>query len=313
MKKIYALVKDYLKDTFNFKLYLSLAILLIVLIGFNYTFNLEKSFFNSFHGTYLRGFFLAIVTGAIYLLSCFMLYLFLPNFNPFKSKGFWLSFVFLWTVFGFYRGTNLNLYAGMFSATQNEYYFIYYLIGDIDSLLIGVLPFLLVYWFYDRKKIGHFYGLTTRDVDFKPYLWMLAIMALPIFIAADSESFLQAYPKVSKARYLGFALDRGWSDWQALLVFELFYLASFLAVEVIFRGFMIYRMEKYLGDYVVLPMVITYAVIHFGKPLGETIGSIFGGLVLGILALKTKNIYGGVFIHIGVALLMELFALYFSA
>jgi membrane protease YdiL (CAAX protease family) len=97
-------------------------------------------------------------------------------------------------------------------------------------------------------------------------------------------------------------------EWKSLLAFEFFYLFSFLAVEVMFRGYLIYRMEKYLGVYAVLPMLVAYAVIHFGKPLGETIGSIGGAYILGILALKSQNIYGGIFIHIGVALLMEVFA-----
>jgi membrane protease YdiL (CAAX protease family) len=72
---------------------------------------------------------------------------------------------------------------------------------------------------------------------------------------------------------------------------------------------MIYRMEKYLGNYVVLPMVVVYAVLHFGKPRGETLGCIGGGYILGILALRTKNIYGGIAIHMGIAFLMEVCAL----
>ena len=71
-------------------------------------------------------------------------------------------------------------------------------------------------------------------------------------------------------------------------------------------------MEKYLGEYVVYPMVVAYAILHFGKPLGETIGSIAGGYILGVLAYKTRNIYGGIFIHMGIAFLMEMFALIFT-
>jgi len=55
-------------------------------------------------------------------------------------------------------------------------------------------------------------------------------------------------------------------------------------------------------------MVAAYAVLHFGKPLGESIGSIFGGYILGIIALYSRNIWGGVFVHGGIALLMEIFA-----
>ena len=41
--------------------------------------------------------------------------------------------------------------------------------------------------------------------------------------------------------------------------------------------------------------------LHFGKPAGEAISSIFGGYILGILAFRSRNIYGGLIAHLGVA------------
>jgi membrane protease YdiL (CAAX protease family) len=55
-------------------------------------------------------------------------------------------------------------------------------------------------------------------------------------------------------------------------------------------------------------MVGLYVALHFGKPAGETIGSFFGGYILGVLAYKSKNIWGGIIAHMGIAWLMELFA-----
>jgi membrane protease YdiL (CAAX protease family) len=55
-------------------------------------------------------------------------------------------------------------------------------------------------------------------------------------------------------------------------------------------------------------MCVYYITIHFGKPLGETISSFFGGLLLGVIAYRTKSIYGGIIVHLGIAYLMELFA-----
>ena len=67
-------------------------------------------------------------------------------------------------------------------------------------------------------------------------------------------------------------------------------------------------MVKLLGKEAVLPMVSMYAFLHFGKPLGETIGSVFGGYILGVIALKKEHIFGGFIIHVGVAYLMEITA-----
>ena len=67
-------------------------------------------------------------------------------------------------------------------------------------------------------------------------------------------------------------------------------------------------MASVLGKDAILPMVATYAFLHFGKPMAETIGSIFGGYILGIIALQTRSIIGGVIIHMGVAIAMDLAA-----
>ena len=64
-------------------------------------------------------------------------------------------------------------------------------------------------------------------------------------------------------------------------------------------------LSRYMGAGVIMPMVAVYAFLHFGKPMGETIGSIFGGTILGILAYYSRSILGGIIIHVGVAYLME--------
>ena len=56
-------------------------------------------------------------------------------------------------------------------------------------------------------------------------------------------------------------------------------------------------------------MTAVYVFIHFGKPLGETIGSALGGYILGVIALYSRNIWGGIFIHMGIAFLMEMTAM----
>ena len=53
-------------------------------------------------------------------------------------------------------------------------------------------------------------------------------------------------------------------------------------------------------------MASFYMAIHFSKPLGETASSLFGGLILGVISYHSKSIYGGLFVHIGIAWCMEL-------
>jgi len=89
------------------------------------------------------------------------------------------------------------------------------------------------------------------------------------------------------------------------MIFELLYGADFLNVELLFRGFFVVGMAQILGKHAVMPMVIIYCFLHFGKPAGEAISSIFGGYILGIIALNTRSVWGGIIIHVGVAWMME--------
>lgn len=54
-------------------------------------------------------------------------------------------------------------------------------------------------------------------------------------------------------------------------------------------------------------MVIPYCIIHFGKPMTESIVAI---IVLGFLSLKSKSILPGILIHYSVAIIMDFEALY---
>lgn len=71
---------------------------------------------------------------------------------------------------------------------------------------------------------------------------------------------------------------------------------------------MVLGMAVVMGRAAIVPMVVTYAFLHFGKPAGEAVSSIFGGYILGVIAYQSQSIFGGVLIHVGVAWLMELAA-----
>ena len=65
-----------------------------------------------------------------------------------------------------------------------------------------------------------------------------------------------------------------------------------------------------MGRGAVLPMVALYVVIHLGKPPVEAISSLFGGYILGALAYQIRHIWGGVFVHVFIALTMEIMGLF---
>ena len=131
------------------------------------------------------------------------------------------------------------------------------------------------------------------------YLAMLLCVMPLVFGVSFSDAFSATYPKYKGAG----------DSWFELIAWESAYAYQFFALEFFFRGFVVFALARYLGHVAVFVMVVPYAMIHFSKPLPETLGSIIAGTALGTLSLRTGSIYGGVVLHVAVGWSMDLFAL----
>jgi len=138
---------------------------------------------------------------------------------------------------------------------------------------------------------------------FWKHLWIYVVMfacILPVVvIASTTDAFRHTYPFYRMANRSQTDL---WS-WEAL------YAAQFLSLEFFFRGFLLQGLRRHLGANAIFVMIVPYCMIHYGKPMPETLGAIGAGLILGTLAMRTKSIWGGVLIHVGVATTMDVLAL----
>ena len=102
-------------------------------------------------------------------------------------------------------------------------------------------------------------------------------------------------------------------EWKVKLVFEALYGLDFFNTELFFRGLLVFVFVRFLGPNAIYAIAVTYCVCHFGKPLAEAISSFFGGYILGVIALYSRNIWGGVLVHAGIALLMDFSAMLFAS
>ena len=205
-----------------------------------------------------------------------------------------------------------SVYQGHFAWLQTEavhwsrpvFYAIWYTAAQVVQAALVVPPLLVLhFWLKSRGEQG-FTGLKSTRVG--GYLWLL-LGALPLVIfAATQPSFTSYYPlfaRIFPSDYVAF--QEGGDVWR-VAIFELFYGLDFFSTEMFFRGFLVLAFVRWLGPAAILPMAVFYVTIHFGKPLGETISSFFGGYLLGIFAYYSRSIWGGVLVHIGLAWLMEL-------
>jgi membrane protease YdiL (CAAX protease family) len=134
--------------------------------------------------------------------------------------------------------------------------------------------------------------------------WRIGVSACAIFygvmlvllaFVANTPDFQAHYPLCSEANHTT----------AHFLVYEMFYAGFFISWEYFFRGFMTFGLEKTLGFWTVFAQMLPFVVMHFDKPSLEAMSSVFGGIALGYLALRTRSFWYGAFIHAATAVTLD--------
>ena len=144
------------------------------------------------------------------------------------------------------------------------------------------------------------YGLTLGDRKFGAYfvLISLAVLPIPLYLNAGSAEFLLEYPlwKDSGATTSNFFF------WSFL------YLFYYVGWEFFFRGFMQFSLVGRVAPFLIIMMqTLPSTIIHIGKPEGETLAAIAGGVIFGAVALRTRSIVYPLIVHWYLGILTELF------
>ncbi len=121
------------------------------------------------------------------------------------------------------------------------------------------------------------------------------VMVPFIVLAASRPDFRATYPLNQNALL----------SHELFWVYEASYLLFFVGWEFFFRGYWLFTLEPTLGAAAVAVQTVPFALMHVGKPFPEAIGSVLAGLFLGMLALRTRSIWYGVFLHAAVAGTMD--------
>lgn len=299
MKKILGYILDYFRDSCKVGYLIALMIFLALAIYVNYFVISESVWIKNDPDAssrllkYCAGYF--GIFGFAYLLQIFF-----DRSAQLRKPGLWALILFttiLFSIRAWYRPDTewivRNFPPVYFSLV---YKIIVNLLGFVCLFIPGV-----IYWYFTDRKREPLYGFHAKGVTLWPYL-LLLLMMMPLLIAAGSQAdFQQVYPRAVKLH-----LPRTDPYWLAgILSYETVYSLDYGVTEFFFRGFLILALGRFAGPKVILPMCAFYVAIHFDKPLGECISSFFGGLILGIIAWRSRSIYGGIIVHLGIALAME--------
>lgn len=230
----------------------------------------------------------------------------LEQWNKLKSLDkkvviVFLSVAVLQTVSWYYTSRKffrVNFYYQYFSDNEfvQLYEYLFWFIGDFLSLFL--LPLLIIKLLF-KEKISD-YGVKFGDykVGFIITFISIAVMLPILWFVSASPEFAVKYPHLQMAK----------SNWTIFIIYEIGMFTYLFAWEFIWRGFMLFGLEEKFGYYAVLIQMIPFVILHNGKPELETFGAILGGIILGIVALRTRSFIYGVFIHFAIMLSIDLFS-----
>ncbi len=162
------------------------------------------------------------------------------------------------------------------------------------------LIWLLVSGLSIPENMGWRVGKTKNHLSI--YAGFALIMVLVLSWTIRQTEFLNRYPF--------YRIPEGVSLWPRFYLWEAFYLVQFIALESLFRGFLLYRLSRTVGSLAVPIAMVPYCMIHWGKPTPEAFAAILAGLGLGLMSLRTGSIWPGAILHMAVALTMDLASLY---
>lgn len=162
-----------------------------------------------------------------------------------------------------------------------------------------LVPALMIYLLW-RERLRD-YGMPSpfKSGGYGLFIALFFFMFPFVLGASLTEEFQGSYPFYEYA-------DRTIVDF---VVWQLIYAAQFFALEFFYRGFLIHGLKHRFGIYAILISTIPYVMIHFGKPLPETLGSIAAGIALGAMSYHYRSIWPGVLLHIAIAFSMDIFSL----
>jgi membrane protease YdiL (CAAX protease family) len=229
------------------------------------------------------------------VLACVSVCLLFMHYGKFSNNLYDLL-----RVIATWQGLSANYYveklvsAGVWELTGYVWWTSVQLVGYV------VVPALLIRYGFKARVRDFGWQLNQAPQHWRGYLLLLSPILVFIYGVSLGKDFVNHYPFYSLA-------NRSWAD---LLAWEFLYLLQFVCLEFFFRGFILNALRPALGANAIWVMCVPYLMIHFPKLWLEATGAILFGLFLGILALRSRSIWGGVLVHAGVALTMDLAALF---
>jgi membrane protease YdiL (CAAX protease family) len=167
-------------------------------------------------------------------------------------------------------------------------------------VLFGAIPLFVIVRVFRESPAE--YGVQAGDWRFglRVTAILLPIIAVALLYPASmNEEVRGMYP---------FAPEAGHSPGAFLMLQVPRCILYYPAWEFFFRGFMLFGLRRYVGDWLAICIqMIPQCLWHIGLPTGEILTSIAGGLLFGIMALRTRSILWPMLLHCSIGVITDLF------
>jgi len=167
-----------------------------------------------------------------------------------------------------------------------------------------IVPLLIIRLGFGKRPAEFGYNPRGTFELWWVYLALFLLVVPFVVYASTLPSFQARYPFCDEA-----VLNNSMRVTD-FLIYQAFYGLIFISGESFWRGFVVFGLERSMGYLGILVMVTPYCMSHYGKPVAETFGAILTGCVLGYLALRHRSFWLGVAVHWGVAILMDVLAIW---
>jgi len=306
VRQLFDYVVGYFREDFHLGYYATIGLFLLAAFTLNFSVDFKLAILNPTIRSPVGILYFCLFYGGAYYFAAFAWAYFHGDGRLLRSRSFWAISAFVIGAMAL-DNYSVNLPRMLVAALEIPgpvQYWAEKCAWNLDRAITIAIPVVVFRRLVDRQP-GAFYGLDPGGFDWRPYATMLLIMVPLIAWASFQPSFLATYPSYRPGSAEAFL---SLSHRTTFGAYEVTYAVRYVSIELFFRGLLVIGLEKHLGRAALMPMVTLYAFWHFGKPIPEAIGSIFAGYVLGVFALRTRSIIGGIIVHVGVAVAMDLAA-----
>ena len=166
-----------------------------------------------------------------------------------------------------------------------------------SGVFLCAVPFLIwrIVW---KRRFRDFGARLGEPTEARAVLPVSAVMIAAAVAVSFVPDFQNKYPLLKEAR----------TRLELFLVYELLYGVYFFMWEFFFRGWMLRSLKRDFGAGSIWIQTIPFAVMHFGKPLPETLGAVPAGLFLGWVSYQSGSFLYGWLLHWAVAFFMDVSA-----